>query len=237
MKWLVALFLGLGVASAQAQSVGNASNFVHGPASSGACGSNFAQDSFTGTAGTNITAHTDDCGNSWSSADCTTSPASSNTLDGSGSVYIKFSSGAAVCYSTNSATPPSANYTVRANVTNSASSSSSGVLARFTNSATPNGYFLRANCGSSLLQLFRVDSGVTTLLGTAGSISCGNGTGVNEIKLVVNGSSLSGYFGGTLIDSATDSTYGSAGLVGIYNTNGNGLSTAVRITSQFNAHP
>ncbi|MCX6952914.1 MAG: hypothetical protein NTV51_12230 [Verrucomicrobia bacterium] len=171
---------------------------------------NFFQDTFTGTAGTSLTAHTPDLGAGWTlQYGSGTTP----TLNGSG--FLDAGTGTNYLHFKGTATPPGANYIVESTIT-VGSSPSTGyfIAARVTNDfASYNGYYFGFWGAYGGFRIFTAATGN----GSVGSYAGMPSPGVHVLKLDVSGSLVRGYLDGVLIITANggiDTTYGLAGSVG-----------------------
>lgn len=77
-----------------------------------------------------------------------------------------------------------------------------------------NGYYLFASMGNQKIALYKQVGTTWTQLGASANETMTAGT-TYTMKLVMNGTSLSGYWNGALAVSTTDSTYTSAGFAGV----------------------
>lgn len=186
----------------------------------------FVSDTFTDTAGTALTAHTPDTGGAWAKFYTTGYPGDADIISGGllGAADTDNDQG----FFYNAATPPSADYVVRGQVTTGSSLSDLSLeiapflMARLTGQGTStwDGYqsilYVTSTTGDVEVRLARVDNGTGTQIDTAWT-SAGylaiNSTYEWEFRL--NGSSLEVWFDGVKRLEATDATYSAAGKVGI----------------------
>ena len=166
----------------------------------------FALDTFAGSSGTALTAHTDNLGNTWTvnTVDGTTGI---RELTGSGQVMGASGTGGPTLY--NSATPPSANYTVQFDIISVGTPGAGfgGVWARLSSSALT-GYLLQFQSGG--YKLYKCVAAAFTQLGSTYTAAATTG-----VQLVVSGTTISAVIGGVTVITATDSAVSAAGYAGI----------------------
>lgn len=88
-----------------------------------------------------------------------------------------------------------------------------GLIARYVDSQ--NYYYLSYNSTYSLLQLVRIQNGVQTVLQNKWLASPPASGMYHHLSIEVNGSSLTGYLDGTLLLTASDSSFAN-GKIGLY---------------------
>jgi hypothetical protein len=182
-----------------------------GPVSSGSAGV-FVQDSFTGSDSTNLTAHTGEIGATWTKHP--NQPGSARDIlitsnqargDGNTSTISRYYA---------SGTPPTADYAVEAtlNAISATTNERAGIWARM-NTSTDDGYELTYQRESTRWALYKVVSGTATLLGSYTDVFSDGSS--RTIRLELRGTALTVLIDGTQRITATDSTFASAGSVGI----------------------
>lgn len=168
----------------------------------------FASDSFTGTADTELSAYS----TSWSKPAGSTD---SFLISSAGRLY-KIGTAFEAVY-LHSATPPSADYAVSAtmHVLSKAASTGAGLLARGAYGSKTY-YLARFYVGSDLARIFKCISGTYTQLASVSTTYTSGGS--HSIELEVEGGAIRINIDGssTPIVSATDSAIGEAGNAGVY---------------------
>jgi hypothetical protein len=182
------------------------------PPAGGGGGADFVTDTFTGTTGTNLEAHTADTGGAWAVQGTNTT--AFFKID-TNHAYCAVSGDFSVYYV--AATPADANYSVHATVTINAGTSTGGGVAGRIDTATGSGYYVYYAGGApGAWRLSKFDGATETSLGTfAGDVP----TTPRVAKLRMNGSTISLDIDGVQRISASDSTYtatGKAGLIGTF---------------------
>lgn len=178
-----------------------------GPACPGT--TDFSTDSFTGTAGTDLSSHTDTQGNAWSGI----TVVHSATLTGTGAV--KPLAGTGESYWKNAATPTCANYSVTITLTNTTNELSGVICRELDNLHFYTGYI---NTFSGYLAISKKAPSGTALteLGhtTTGSESSG---GIDTLTLTCSGTSLTVLTSGSHTNSltVTDGDLTAAGSAGL----------------------
>lgn len=171
-------------------------------------------DTFTDTAGTNVTSHTPDAGGTWTLATGT-----SGVITAAGRVRPGASSATSALHY-HSAVPPSADYEVSADLyqVTITAGQLAGVLIRY-DSAADSGYMARYLHGSAVIQLYRRVSGVFTLL-TSSSYTI-TPTTATRIACQASGTTLYVKIdGSTVITYSDGSPITGAGRAGIAITGG-----------------
>jgi hypothetical protein len=195
----------------------------------------FAQDSFTGTADTLLENHVPELGTSWVRH---TTSVDSIELDGSGGIRTVTGGGSGTSYY-ESVVPATADYEVSAeyDIESLPGTITSGVMARLATGALT-GYTGRWNQATSEWQLHRVVSNSFTLLGSSAHTMTVGDTG--EIKLRVSGGTptvLEFVADGEVVISFSDpSPVTPAGRAGVRMVN-NGGSPAGMVLRNFRAGP
>lgn len=184
-------------------------------------------DNFTGTSGTNLTAHTGDSGNTWSSDTGNTLTIVLDAQSPTAACYVSGSPSANTYYVSNWV-PASANYNVSCKYKlYSNLSNQIGVWGRLTGSSqsTTSGYQARYNQSNGKVELQVATNNSFTVLGqTLYTLVDGD-----IITLTMSGSSIGLQVNGTYtngVSPVTDATYSAAGAAGLtmYNGSGSGLS-------------
>jgi hypothetical protein len=186
-------------------------------------------DTFTGTNGTLLSAHTADTGQTWSQ---TFGSVWTSTLILTGSNAITDGTGAIGVYASNF-TPTTPNYTVSAPVALSATGAGWGMmLARIQSPSAGNlnayGCLFAQGTG---LQLYKL-AGASPTLTQIGTTDTTFTSGTHTIGIITNGSTLTCSRDGVSSAQATgtDSTYTTAGSVGVAINQGSGSGYTVNST-------
>lgn len=177
----------------------------------GGGGSNFTADDFTGTDATALESHTP----TGTGAAGTWNAGTANGIVLNTNRAIGNNSGSGFRY-WNSATPPSADYFVQADITVGASGNTSiGPAIRVSNSAAT-AYFVRWNAGT--WELYGILNGTMLNGGTALGTFTGDdpSTLTRTVKLSATGTTIAVTIGGVSRISVTDANIGSAGFAGLY---------------------
>lgn len=185
----------------------------------------FAQDSFTDAAGTDLTAHAPESGGGWSLYDNVGVTSTSPKINAAGRLYNQGTTSTA-----RFGTPPSANYYVEAVIdfVSAVASETVGITARDSgNTTTLDCYIFRWSGGN--WQLFKTVDGTTTQLGS--NVPDALTSGSRTIRLTVNGSTISGSVGGSVVVSVTDTDITAAGKAGIRNTTAQTATTGRQLAS------
>lgn len=175
----------------------------------------FAQDGFVDTDATDLASHTPSIGTSWALASIASSHAA---INGPAPGIRPVLAGGNAIYNI-SAAPPSADYTVQADLAfvTVTASDRAGVYARF-NSGTNTYYRAIFTVGTGLV-LIKVVSGVSTQLGSTYSGYSPSVNDVRTLQLIVSGTTLSVTLGGvTVIGPVTDSAIASVGSAALIMT-------------------
>lgn len=207
-RLLIAALLGLlWVASAHAQFV-PMPGMPSIPVVAGGCSTaNFAQDSFTGGAGTPLTTHTDNLGNSWTRLDSTSTVVQ---LGGDGTIHTNEMNNNSV--DKNSGTPPCADYQVSANIHRGVNTSIF-LLCRIVDL---NNYYMGGYEGfGNTWSIYRVVSGSFILVGTAASSNSTSTTALATFSCVGTTLTLTISGGDTASSSGSATDFASAGNAGI----------------------
>lgn len=117
----------------------------------------FLEDTFVATAGTLLSAHTSDSGDTWTATNSAGYPASL-VISPSGSVR----SDAGACYARSSATPPSANYRLEVDLIRRSSATANPRLY-IRSDATLDGYAVEWDSATGELRLFKITGGSVTI--------------------------------------------------------------------------
>lgn len=192
-------------------------------AGGGGGGGPFLQDTFTGTNGTLLTAHTPDIGGSWAVVPAYSAYASPN-IDGN--ALVASDNNFSLWY--NSVTPPSADYSVQADF-GCRTNEGNGlwlILGRY-NPSTNTGYYAYWHQDSAIIHMAKGDLAAGTNIGSGVSATVNTGV-VKTVKLSMVGTTISLYVDGSFIESVTDSDYSAAGNVAISikpqpSSSGNGM--------------
>jgi hypothetical protein len=171
-----------------------------------------ANDTFTGTDGTDITAHTSDDGGTWTKNSASTAGASAVIATN----RIRANHTSDNIYH-HSVTPASADYDVEADyvVQTLVSGNLVGLNGRFS-TGTKNGYTLTLDTTGTRVALYKNVSGTATVLATwTPSPAITNGQTLH-FKLEMRGTTINGYVDGTLRVTATDSSIASVGKAGLW---------------------
>lgn len=166
----------------------------------------FASDAFAGTALQELSAYSA----SWAKQ---TGYTADGIVGGDGQWAVSSSESTYACYA-HSATPPSANYTVAADIAlRSGAPEHVGVIGRAQVGAQTF-YWLLYSHQSTQLRLFKTVGGVQTQLGTAFPMTLG--ATAQRIELRMDGGNISGYVDGVLrIGPVSDSSISAAGRAGL----------------------
>jgi hypothetical protein len=182
-------------------------------------GATFVTDSFTGTAASNLTAHTGELGATWTTA--SGGGAGVPKLSTLGRVY---NTGASSSVTSASGTPASADYSVEADLTvrTLLAGTSAGVALRV-HSANLYGYGLRYAVTSGAWQIVTYGASGTgaTLVFQTATLTVGT---TYHIKLVASGTTLTAFVDGTQILTGTDATSSTAGNAAVVFTGATGAS-------------
>lgn len=169
-------------------------------------------DTFTGVSNTSLTAHTPDAGGSWTqhpsySSDQANITSAGRARAGSGSDTS--------CLLYWSGIPPTADYSVSADVTRQTGTGSGAICGRL-DVASETYYFARVNGLLVTLDLGKRVGGSETILGTytfsGGTYPLGTS---HNVTLSMNGATITAWLDGSLVLSANDSSISAAGKVGI----------------------
>lgn len=172
----------------------------------------FLSDTFTEAGSTALQSHTPEVGGSWTKH---SSYSGGAFTVGAGNGLVTSVDAATLYY--NDATPPGADYVVSGYiVANTTSAKYAGVAARISSSADT--YYQTFLWGPGTLFLSKYVSGVLTHLQST-AVSVTNGAQY-ELKLTVNGTSISAQLVGVTTLSATDSSISAAGFAGVLATLG-----------------
>jgi hypothetical protein len=194
---------------------------------------NFITDSLTGTAGSDLAAHSPSVGGTWAQS---TGSHGTIVFDSAGTAVIGSSSGNDDFYY-NGATPSSANYTVQATITplgTLTGADTAGVQLRCVGTANTNYEFVYYE-GSGGWAIFKHVGGSGSAISGTTSATLTTGTPY-VLKFVANGTTLTGYVKGVQVATCTDSTITAAGYAGIeLNNNTGGSSTTDFCVSNFSA--
>lgn len=161
-----------------------------------------ATDTFTGTAGTDLAAHTADTGQTWTNVDGV-----NIFLDGANGVYTYSAPG----LYTISFTPSTADYDVTCafeDLGGGTPAYTQGLVARFDESN--NYYLLSYHNGAFAIQ--KTIAGTVTTIGSPAYYS----TAATTVTFSMRGSSITASIGGTVVLTATDTDLTAAGKAGIY---------------------
>lgn len=181
-------------------------------------GTAFSSDSFTDTSGTVITSHTSDTSHTWA-IQPTNGGTSRLSVSPAGRLY--YSTAGSLPFYMSSVTPPSADYLVEVEIRNLGgtiqSSTRAGVMARANASGALNGYYFEASYTISKLLLVKYVNGAATTLYDSGALSAYRPALNTTMKLglKVQGSTITVYKDGTQMFTGTDTTYATAGRLGI----------------------
>ncbi len=182
----------------------------------------FLHDTFSGPAG-KLTAHVGETGALWTAHPAAYCSTNLFNLTGSGSVYDDTGSFArGMMYA--SGVPTTPDYTVSARMIwhTSTGESYDGIALRW--SATePTGYVLYFVSPSLHFELYRINNGQLTLLGTSQNYTLVSGTpqtidvtvSGNSITCTFNSAAMTGGLAGRIVDSAPITSAGVVGLVGV----------------------
>lgn len=182
--------------------------FVQGgvPTACGASGTNFAQDTFAGTGGTHLQAHTDNLGNAWTQLDTT---GTFLNLTGGGALNSSTGGGNQQIYN-DAATPTCADYSVLATLTLN-TSVAAGPTCRSTDKN--NRYQGIWNGFSSQWMIQKIVAGVTTTIGTP---VAGTASGSQAMTFTCSGSNFTLSIPGQSVTvTATDGSLTAAGKAGV----------------------
>lgn len=160
-------------------------------------------DTFTGSAGTDISAHTADSGHTW------TMKQGAAELDGSGEAQFVSETGAFGAIYWSSWTPPSADYAVQLTVSGG-TTAQYYLFARMT--ATTSGYrcgYLGSGVGLRCTEY--TGGSVTNIIGTSALAALVDG---DVLRMEVTGTSIVLKRNGSTVISGTNSGYSAAGSVG-----------------------
>ena len=194
--------------NASAQSA--ASNSVT-PTAGGAA---FLTDTFTDTAGADLTTHTADSGATWSKASGAT-----GSFVFTAANKVRTPAAASAVYLA-SVTPPSADYKVEADLTPVTITASHNVGVALRLSGSGSGYCVRYIGASAAWRLDRLSSGSGTALATVPVTLVAGQT--YRVRVTASGSTITAHVDGVQIASVTDGTHTAAGLAGML---GNGAAT------------
>jgi hypothetical protein len=181
-------------------------------------------DNFTDTNGTDLSAHTSDSGHTWikhGSHASTILINNNRTYTGTSNWGLYYSSDV----------PSSADYTVKANIYIYTEADYGGSPAGRISTSADTYYFVlvQARSGGDYVGLYKTIDGVMTEIGSTTSFAMSSGN-VYEIKLVMVGSSIKVFCGGTEKISVTDTSITGAGRPGV-SLYGGGTSTAIHVDS------
>lgn len=167
----------------------------------------FAADSFIGDANQALASHAPNVGGSWLAQ---TGLNASIRLDGAGGAYFNSTSaGMAV-----QGAPPGADYSVEADfVFKSLIANDTPGIALRMDAAANSMYFCRYSQSLGLFQLYRVNAGSTTVIGTSSAIAFGSGT--RRVKLSAMGTAITVSVDGSQVISATNSDVAGPGFAGL----------------------
>lgn len=171
----------------------------------------FAQDLFTGTNGTAISAHTPDVGGSW-----VAHPASGDTLV-IASNRARSSGGEGDYY--NNGTPGSADYDVSADLFVASNSNYAGVTGRASTTVVT-WYGAGYDNGNTRWEFFKGVAGSFTTLDTSTATLTASNT--YNVKLSMLGTTIKLIVDGVTLKTATDSAIAAAGKSGCYSQSGAG---------------
>lgn len=168
-----------------------------------------ASDSFTGTAGSLLTAHVSDTGSAWFRL----AGAANALISDVGRVYR--STGFTLNYT--NATPSSANYSVEADLVMKSATTGDmvGVIGRL-DTATTSFYMARWEPSDQSWNLLKYTNGAGAYIayvGTQGALTTNESY---RLKLEMNGSTISLYVNGVLKVTGTDAAITAAGVAGIW---------------------
>jgi hypothetical protein len=164
-------------------------------------------DTFTGTNGTNLQAHTGETGATWTVHPSYTGPSKiqTNRVQGNGLVTAYYASGS----------PAGADYDVTAIVRQVTSFATAGPCGRMDTTAdTHYGVRLTVVGGVPVAQLYKMVAGVITGLGSTFAVTNTNGTDTT-LMLRMRGSTISMFVNGTQRESVTDTDISAAGKAGV----------------------
>jgi hypothetical protein len=170
----------------------------------GGGGTVFFQDTFTGTAGTNVTAHTPDVGTSWV-----------QHASFSGGIFLisdanRSRPSVVDAYYYSSDNPASADYDVQADFRAFDTGGGNGIMGRMSTVGV-NGYLVQAQ--GTALKLYSAVSGSFTNIGTTTSTLTTGQT--KTVKLEMRGTAIKVYVDGVQEISVTDSAVSAAGKPGM----------------------
>jgi hypothetical protein len=173
----------------------------------------YGYDTFTGTAGTLLTAHTSDDGATWLNNGATVP-----VLTPSGKLRKQGSSGMDVY---NTKTPPSADYSVEVQiyVASTAGTFYPGVSGRL-NQAAGNSYYAQFDQTTGSWQLWKKLSGSGTLLSTSASTTTPVAGATYTLRLQMQGTTITVFVNGSQVIQTTDGSVTAAGYGGIFNWGG-----------------
>jgi hypothetical protein len=176
----------------------------------------FLSDSFTDTAGTTLASHSPEVGGAWSKH--TSSGSANASIDATGGRLQSDAATTSIPTYQNAATPPAADYVVRATVTRTAAATgtqAAGVMLRAVNGV--NSYYLAdydANSGAGRWRLRKTVSGTNTTLGTASATLTQDQAYLLEAVVIGDQLTLR-VDGSVVVGPITDSALAAAGLVGV----------------------
>lgn len=167
----------------------------------------FAADSFLGDANQALASHAPNVGGSWLAQ---TGLNASIRLDGTGGAYfVSTAAGMAV-----QGSPPGSDYSVEADfVFKSLISNDTPGIALRMDPVANSMYFTRYSQTNGVFQLYRVNGGSTTVIGTSAAIPFTSGT--KRVKLTALGSAISVSVDGSQIISVTNSDVAGPGYAGL----------------------
>jgi hypothetical protein len=171
--------------------------------------STISSDTFTGAAGTLLSSRSGEIGATWSAYEA---PPTTAVLSNENRVRRNGVSGTQY---TTSGVPPSADYSVQADIVIKSvlSDDAAGVAARAV--AGDDFYFarLRRQGGTTAWELVKIDAGIATALATApATVSAGQ---THTVKLSVVGSRLTMWVNGSVIAATNDASFTAAGKAGL----------------------
>lgn len=177
-----------------------------------------ANDTFTDSAGTALTAHTPDSGGSWT--EHTSYSTGENLITDANRVRGNTADG---CVGYHSFAPASADYDVEATIRQISDAGSAGVVGRIDTGADTMYEMRYVAAGTNLWEMRSIVASVTSVLASYGeTLSNGN---ERTAKLEMRGTTIKGYVAGVERTSATDSAISSAGKAGIRMGGGSATNT------------
>ena len=185
----------------------------------------FLQDLFAGSAGTDLTAHTPDIGGAYSNVSGFGNGVMS--LDGTNGVKTNPNDASGATNYRNAATPPSADYTVKADIKRLSSLDNQPAICGHQSTSALTFYRLEYNPAAAQWRLARVIAGVATGIGTNLSDTIGVGVTRTVLLTFVGDTQHVEVVGIGTID-ASDTNIPAAGKVGLANA-GNATADATGI--------